>query len=63
MTRRARLTVAYHGGAFHGFAEADGVRTVMGDLREAIDGRRGMLARVVRGGVIRRGDTITTASP
>ena len=37
MTRRARLTVAYHGGAFHGFAEADGVRTVMGDLREAIE--------------------------
>lgn len=37
MTRRARFTVAYHGGDFHGFAEADGVRTVMGDLREAIE--------------------------
>ncbi len=32
-------------------------------LRAAIDGRRGMLARVVRGGVIRRGDTITSTTP
>lgn len=37
MMRRARFTVAYHGGDFHGFAEADGVRTVMGELREAIE--------------------------
>ena len=32
-----RLTVAYDGGGFHGFAESDGVRTVMGDLRRAIE--------------------------
>jgi tRNA pseudouridine38-40 synthase len=37
MLRRARLTVAYDGTSFHGFAENDGVRTVMGDLREAIE--------------------------
>jgi tRNA pseudouridine38-40 synthase len=35
--RRARLTVAYDGTSFHGFAENDGVRTVMGVLREAIE--------------------------
>ena len=34
MSRRARITVAYVGTDFHGFAEADGVRTVMGDLRD-----------------------------
>ena len=32
-----RLTVAYDGGGFHGFAESDGVRTVMGDLRRAVE--------------------------
>lgn len=37
MTRRARATVAYLGTDFHGFAEADGVRTVMGDLRDAVE--------------------------
>ena len=37
MLRRARLTVAYDGTSFHGFAENDGVRTVMGELREAIE--------------------------
>ena len=37
MLRRARLTVAYLGTEFHGFAEADGVRTVMGELRGAIE--------------------------
>ncbi len=37
MFRRARLTVAYVGTEFRGFAEADGVRTVMGDLRAAIE--------------------------
>ena len=31
MQRRARITVAYVGTDFRGFAEADGVRTVMGD--------------------------------
>lgn len=40
--RRARLTVAYDGTGFHGFAEASGaegepVRTVMGALRAAIE--------------------------
>lgn len=35
-TRRARLTVAYDGAPFHGFAENEGVRTVMGDLRAAL---------------------------
>ena len=37
MVRRAKLTVAYDGTAFHGFAENDGVRTVMGELREAVE--------------------------
>lgn len=37
MSRRARLTVAYVGTDLHGFAEADGVRTVMGELRGAIE--------------------------
>ncbi len=37
MLRRARLTVAYDGTSFHGFAENDGVRTVMGELREAVE--------------------------
>ena len=32
-----RLTVAYDGRGFHGFAESAGVRTVMGDLRRAIE--------------------------
>ena len=31
MLRRAWLTVAYDGTSFHGFAENDGVRTVMGE--------------------------------
>jgi tRNA pseudouridine38-40 synthase len=34
--RTVRLTVAYDGTDFHGFAESAGVRTVMGDLRHAI---------------------------
>lgn len=42
--RRARLTIAYDGAPFHGFAENAGVRTVMGDLRVAIE-------RVLRGPV------------
>ena len=37
MGRRFRLTVAYDGSGFHGFAEHDGVRTVMGDLRAAME--------------------------
>lgn len=36
-TRNVRLTVAYDGTAFRGFAESDGVRTVMGDLRRAVE--------------------------
>jgi len=37
LLRRARLTVAYDGTSFHGFAENDGVRTVMGELRDAVE--------------------------
>ena len=37
MLRRARLTVAYDGTSFHGFAENDGMRTVMGELRQAVE--------------------------
>lgn len=37
MSRRAKLTVAYDGAAFHGFAENDDVRTVAGVLREALE--------------------------
>jgi len=37
VVRRARLTVAYNGTSFHGFAENDGVRTVMGELRDAVE--------------------------
>ena len=36
MLRRARITVAYDGSGFHGFAEADGVRTVLGELRRVM---------------------------
>ena len=36
-TRTVRLTVAYDGTDFRGFAESDGVRTVMGDLRRAVE--------------------------
>lgn len=35
--RRARLTIAYDGAPFHGFAENADVRTVMGDLRAAME--------------------------
>jgi tRNA pseudouridine38-40 synthase len=35
--RRARLTIAYDGAPFHGFAQNVGVRTVMGDLRAAME--------------------------
>lgn len=35
--RRARVTVAYDGTDFHGFAENRDVRTVMGELRTAIE--------------------------
>ncbi len=35
--RRVRMTVAYDGSSFHGFAENDGVRTVMGELRDAVE--------------------------
>ncbi|NDB05534.1 MAG: tRNA pseudouridine(38-40) synthase TruA, partial [Acidimicrobiia bacterium] len=34
--RRARLTVAYDGAHFHGFAINDGVRTVAGVLTDAL---------------------------
>ncbi len=43
-TRNVRLTVAYDGTDFRGFAESDGVRTVMGDIRRAVE-------TVVRGDV------------
>ena len=35
--RHLRMVVAYDGTEFHGFAENDGVRTVGGVLREAIE--------------------------
>ncbi|MGE5211267.1 MAG: tRNA pseudouridine(38-40) synthase TruA, partial [Acidobacteriota bacterium] len=37
LTRNVRLTVAYDGTDFRGFAESTGVRTVMGDLRRAVE--------------------------
>jgi tRNA pseudouridine38-40 synthase len=37
LTRNVRLTVAYDGTDFRGFAESAGVRTVMGDLRRAVE--------------------------
>jgi tRNA pseudouridine38-40 synthase len=37
LTHNVRLTVAYDGTGFRGFAESDGVRTVMGDLRRAVE--------------------------
>jgi tRNA pseudouridine38-40 synthase len=37
MLRRAKLTVAYDGTSFHGFAENGDVRTVVGVLREAME--------------------------
>lgn len=36
-TRPVRFTVAYDGTDFHGFAESDHVRTVMGELRRAVE--------------------------
>ncbi len=36
-TRNVQLTVAYDGTGFRGFAESDGVRTVMGELRRAVE--------------------------
>ena len=36
-TRNVRLTVAYDGTDFRGFAQSDGVRTVMGELRRAVE--------------------------
>ena len=36
-TRNVRLTVAYDGTDFRGFAESDGVRTVLGELRRAVE--------------------------
>lgn len=36
-TRNVRLTVAYDGTDFRGFAESDGVRTVMGELGRAVE--------------------------
>ena len=36
-TRNVRLTLAYDGTDFHGFAESEGVRSVMGDLRGAVE--------------------------
>jgi tRNA pseudouridine38-40 synthase len=35
--RNVRLTLSYDGTDFHGFAESDGVRTVMGELRRAVE--------------------------
>ncbi len=35
--RRVRLLIAYDGAPFHGFADNDGVPTVMGALRQAVE--------------------------
>lgn len=35
--RNVRVTLAYDGTDFRGFAESDGVRTVMGELRRAVE--------------------------
>ncbi len=35
--RNVRLTLAYDGTDFHGFAESEGVRSVLGDLRGAVE--------------------------
>jgi len=53
-TRNVRLTVAYDGGEFRGFAESEGVRTVLGDLRRAVE-------TVVRGPVVLTGAGRTDA--
>ena len=37
MSRRFRMTVAYDGTDFHGFAEHKGTRTVMGELRATME--------------------------
>lgn len=37
LTRNVRLTVAYDGTDFRGFAESEGVRTVMGEVRRAVE--------------------------
>ena len=37
MLRRARVTVAYDGSGFHGFAKHEGTRTVMGELSATIE--------------------------
>ncbi len=36
-TRTVRMTVAYDGTDFRGFAESEGVRTVLGELRRAVE--------------------------
>lgn len=51
---RARLTVAYDGTDFRGSAESDGVRTVLGELRSAIE-------RVTQGAVELTGSGRTDA--
>jgi tRNA pseudouridine38-40 synthase len=48
--RRARVTVAYDGTSFHGFAENVGVRTVMGELRYAMEKIVGQPIEVVGAG-------------
>ena len=53
-TRNVRLTVAYDGGEFRGFAESNGVRTVLGELRRALE-------TVVRGPVVLTGAGRTDA--
>jgi tRNA pseudouridine38-40 synthase len=53
-TRNVRLTVAYDGTHFRGFAESDGVPTVMGALRTAVE-------TVVRGPVVLTGAGRTDA--
>lgn len=54
-TRRLRLTVAYDGSGFHGFARNVGVRTVAGVLTEALDRHLGRPVDITCAGRTDRG--------
>lgn len=54
-TVRVRMTVAYDGTPFHGYAENPGVRTVAGTLREALERVLGHVIELVGAGRTDRG--------
>ena len=65
---RVRMTVAYHGGGFHGFAENDGVDTVAGTLVTAVETvlrHRPIITAAGRtdAGVHARGQVVTFDAP